>query len=185
LGSLENSGCEFIEISIFLKIMLDEILINEMKAVFGKDAKRIDHALKVMHYAKLLLKEELGGNPEVVIPAAILHDIGIHEAERKYRSSAGPYQEKEGPPIAYRILIKLKISDAVIEEVCIIIANHHSPKKVNTINFKILYDADWLVNLSDEYDCQDKEKLPKIIDKIFLTKSGKKIAKRIYLDGKF
>ena len=33
-----------------------------------------------------------------------MHDIGIHEAERKYNSSAGNYQELEGPAIAADIL---------------------------------------------------------------------------------
>ena len=151
-----------------------------MKGVFGDDGKRIDHAINVTKYAKLLLREE-AGNEEVVIAAAVLHDIGIHEAERKYGSTSGPHQEKEGPPIARSIMEKLGIKEGIIEDVCNIIGNHHSPGKIDTLNFKILYDADWLVNLSDEYEFQDKEKLSRIIDKIFLTDSGKKIARKIYL----
>jgi putative nucleotidyltransferase with HDIG domain len=159
---------------------LENSLIDGMKAVFGDDGKRIDHAINVTKYAKLLLREE-AGNEEVVIPAAVLHDIGIHEAERKYGSTSGHHQEKEGPPIARSIMEKLSIKGSIIEEVCNIIGNHHSPGKIDTLNFKILYDADWLVNLSDEYECQDKEKLSRIIDKIFLTDSGKKMAGKIYL----
>ena len=45
----------------------------------------------------------------VVRAAAVLHDIGIREAERKHGSSAGKYQEVEGPPIARRILEKLSV----------------------------------------------------------------------------
>jgi HD superfamily phosphodiesterase len=159
---------------------LERALINEMKRVFGNDGKRIEHALNVTQYAKLLLKED-AGNPEVVIPASILHDIGIHEAERKHGSSAGPYQEKEGPPIAREIMNNLGIEAIIIEEVCSIITHHHSPGKIDTINFKILYDADWLVNLQDEFRCQDREKLSRIIEKIFFTDSAKKLAKKIYL----
>ena len=40
----------------------------------------------------------------MVRAAAILHDIGIHEAERKHGSSSGRLQELEGPPIARAIL---------------------------------------------------------------------------------
>ena len=47
------------------------------------------------------------GNLAVILSAAYLHDIGIHEAERKYQSTAARYQEEEGPPIAREILIKL------------------------------------------------------------------------------
>jgi hypothetical protein len=80
---------------------------------------------------------------------------------------------------------KLGIDESNIEEVCTIIGNHHSPGRIDTLNFKILYDADWLVNLSDEYDCQDKEKLSRVIDKIFLTDSGRRMAIKIYLNNKF
>ena len=58
---------------------------------------------------------------------------------------------------------------------------HHSPGKINTQNFKILYDADWLVNLRDEYDIQDRNKLASIIDRVFLTRSGKALAREVYL----
>ena len=158
----------------------DNALVQEMKLYFGTDEKRIAHALDVMRYAQLLLTTE-AGCAGVVIPAAILHDIGIHEAEKKSGSSAGPYQEKEGPPIARTIMEKLGIDTKIIDEVCTIIAYHHSPGKIDTLNFKILYDADWLVNLADEYDCRPQEKLIRIIDQVFLTGSGKTLARKSYL----
>ena len=68
-----------------------------------------------------------------------------------------------------------------IEEICQIIGHHHSPGKVNTPNFRILYDADWLVNLADEYDTSDKGKLRHAIDRLFLTGSGKALAIKVYL----
>ena len=117
----------------------------------------------------------------VVIGAAVLHDIGIHEAERKYGRTSGKYQEIEGPPIARKILTKLPFDANQIEEICEIVAHHHSPGKITTINFKILNDADWLVNLGDEFDIQDSRRLSRIIEKVLLTQSGKVMARRIYL----
>jgi len=38
-----------------------------------------------------------------VIPASILHDVGIKAAEEKHGSSAGHFQELEGPEIARKI----------------------------------------------------------------------------------
>jgi predicted phosphodiesterase len=67
-----------------------------------------------------------------------------------------------------------------IEEICGIITHHHTPGKINTINFKVLYDADWLVNLGDECDTSDKAKLAELIEKVFLTQGGKDIARIIY-----
>lgn len=154
--------------------------MGAMTAYFNDDARRINHARRVTGYAEELLKRE-GGDYPVVIAAAVLHDIGIHQAERKYGSASGQYQEKEGPPIARGILIGLGFELGQIEEICNIIAHHHSPGKVNTGNFALLYDADWLVNLQDEYDIRDRGKLSGIIDRVFLTESGKALARQIYL----
>jgi HD superfamily phosphodiesterase len=150
-----------------------------MESYFTGDT-RDRHAYKVTEYVEKLLEAE-GGEYPVVIAAGLLHDIGIHEAEKKYGSTSGKYQEIEGPPIARKILNRRALSVEQIDEICQIIAHHHSPGKINTRNFKILYDADWLVNLRDEYDIQDKNKLTNIIARVFLTDSGKALAREIYL----
>lgn len=155
-------------------------LIQEMKNVFGKDQKRIDHALAVLSFAEQILSEQ-DADPLVVKAAAILHDIGIHEAERKYNSTAGKYQEIEGPPIAKEILIKYKIDETVIEHICKIIANHHSAKEIDTPEFRILWDADWLVNIPAEFPNVKKEKLRKLISRVFKTRRGRQIAIEIFL----
>lgn len=155
-------------------------LMRAMESYFNGDTKRIDHARRVTEYAEELLKQE-EGDYSIVIGASVLHDIGIHQAQEKYGSTSGKYQEKEGPPIARRILTGLGFERAQIEEICEIIAHHHSPGKVASKNFAILYDADWLVNLRDEHDIQDRSKLTNIIEKVFLTQSGKSLAREIYL----
>ena len=158
-------------------------LIKAMEAYFNGDAKRINHAIRVTQYAEEMLKSE-AGDYSVVIGAAVLHDIGIHQAEKKYGSTSGKYQEIEGPPIARRILTGLGFEQKQIEEICEIIAHHHSPGKVSSKNFAIVCDADWLVNLKDEYDIRDRSKLSRIIEKVFLTPSGKARAMEVYLQGK-
>ena len=163
---------------------IKEKLLNELEGYFGNDAKRINHAKQVMRFAEELLKKE-GGDWYIVIPASILHDIGIKEAERKYGSSAPHYQEKEGPIIAKEILIKVGLKKEGIDEICRIIAHHHSPGKINTQNFKLLCDADWLVNLKEEVNTKDKTKLKKVIDKIFLTNTAKYLAEKIYLPSTY
>ena len=151
-----------------------------MEGRFGDDGRRKEHARQVTRYARELLICE-PGEEEVVITAAILHDIGIPASIRKYGSTAGPHQEREGPPIARRILEDLGYPKEVVEEVCTIIASHHSPGEVDTDNFRVVYDADWLVNLKDEYDVEDREKLERIIDRVFLTASGKRVARETFL----
>jgi putative nucleotidyltransferase with HDIG domain len=162
-----------------MKIMRDE-LINEMKNYFNEDERRIEHALAVLNYAEQIQNTE-GGDQLVIRAAAIFHDIGIHEAERKYGSTAGRYQEIEGPPIAESILKKYNIPAEVIKHICRIIANHHSAKDIDTIEFRIIWDADWLVNMSLDFRNAKKEELKKIINKVFRTDDGNKIAKNLFL----
>jgi HD superfamily phosphodiesterase len=160
---------------------LTEQLIKAMKTEFGKDRKRIDHALSVFKHAQEILTGE-GGDSRVVNAAAILHDIGIQQAERKYGTSAGKYQELEGPPIARRIMEGFGLDQSVVEHVCRIVANHHSARDIDTREFRILWDADWLVNIPDEFKNFSKEELQITIEKIFKTETGKKIANKLYLE---
>lgn len=155
-------------------------LISAMETYFGDDQKRIRHAKAVTAYVEQLM--EPGNNYDVCIAAGVLHDIGIHEAERKHGSNAGKYQEMEGPDVARPILQRLGFPEDKIAEICEIIAHHHTPGKVKTLDFQVLYEADWLVNLKDDYDLQDKSKLEKIINKVFRTPRGQALARKIYLN---
>ena len=155
-------------------------LWRAMEEVFGDDERRKAHARQVTYYAEELLKEE-PGDRDIVVTASILHDIGIPESIRKYGNANGPNQEKEGPPIARRILGHLGHPEALTQEVCTIIAHHHSRGEIDTDNFKIVYDADWLVNLADEYDIQDNRKLKQVIDTVFLTEAGRRRAEEKFL----
>ena len=150
----------------------------EMKKYFGTDFKRMNHALKVARYAEQILKVE-GGNPLVVLGAAYLHDIGIHEAEKKYGDPTGRYQEMEGPPIAREILRKLNVSKEMIDEICDIIGHPHSPRVEETLNFQIVYEADWLVNIEEQGMSKDREALEKLIIQHFKTTTGKTLAERL------
>ena len=158
-------------------LLLKERLLVELKEYFGIDIKRINHARRVLDYAEEILRKE-GGSWHIVVPAAILHDVGIKIAEQKYGSNSGHWQEKEGPAVAKRILLKLGFKKDEIEEICQIIRYHHSPGKINSLDFKIILDADWLVNLSE---IKGRDKKEEIIDDLFTTKTAKEIAKKVYL----
>lgn len=160
--------------------ILKEKLIKELEGYFGSDTRRINHAKHVMDYAEELLRNE-GGDWHIVIPASLLHDVGIKIAEEKYGSSKGHYQEKEGPAIARNILLKMGFKKEDTDEICQIIARHHSPGKVDTQNFRVLCDADMLVNFREEVDLTDKDKLKILIGKVFNTKKAREIAQKKYL----
>jgi len=162
------------------KDLLKERISFEMKKYFGTDFRRVNHGLKVARYAEHILKVE-GGNPVVVLGAAYLHDIGIHEAERKYGSPSGDHQEVEGPPLARQILEKLDVEKERVEEICDIIGHHHHPRGEETLHFQILYEADWLVNIEEEGISKDRDRVAKLIEKVFKTATGKRLARELYL----
>ncbi|PIU91286.1 MAG: phosphohydrolase [Armatimonadetes bacterium CG_4_10_14_0_8_um_filter_66_14] len=149
-------------------------LLSAMKQVFGDDRRRIDHALSVLDHAEALLVDH-AADRDTVVAAAILHDIGIHEAERKHGSFAGKWQELEGPPIARRILSELGAAAAFAEAVCAIVGNHHSARGELTPEFDVVWDADWLVNLPEECG-DDREKLAAMAVKVFRTAAGRQRA---------
>jgi HD superfamily phosphodiesterase len=173
--------CQYAEQCLGIQVgAVRERLISEMEKVFGTDKRRINHALAVLDYAEQIQAQE-GGDPLVVKAAAILHDIGILEAERKHGSSAGKYQEMEGPPIAKSILERRGLPADIVEHICRIIASHHSTKDIDTAEFRIVWDADWLVNLSSDFADASRERLKEIVDKTFKTRKGRQTAIETFL----
>jgi putative nucleotidyltransferase with HDIG domain len=178
---MENSSCD--EMMPERGPMLNRKVAEGMMTYFNTDSRRIDHASRVALYAEKLAAEE-GGDPAVVIPAAYLHDIGIKEAERKHNSTAARYQHEEGPPIARAILEKLAATGDLIAEVCDIVGHHHNPRPEESINFKVVYDADFIVNIEDSLRAHTitARTVRKLVSKRFLTSSGKKTAYNIFLE---
>jgi len=114
-----------------------------------KAEERIAHTLSVLSFAERILAGEVIDSPYVVtvcVLAALFHDIGIREAERKHGSTEPKYQHEEGPPIARAILSGLKVRPDILERVCFIVGNHHSRGMIDGIDFQIVYEADYIVN---------------------------------------
>jgi HD superfamily phosphodiesterase len=155
-----------------------------MESVFAEIPGMIDHTKTVLGHA-LDIQGQEGGALAVVKAAAILHDIGIPKARETHGSSSGEYQELEGPPIAREILTRRGFSPGQIDLVCGIVANHHSdadPRIVNTLEFKILWDADWLVNFPRRFRDASVQEKATAIDEIFKTAKGKELARAMFLD---
>ena len=155
-----------------------------METVFSETAGMIDHTMTVLQHA-LEIHEEAGGNPNVVRAAAILHDIGIPRAREVHGSSSGEYQEIEGPPIAREILAKHQVPADAIDLICGIVENHHSdadPAIVNTVEFHVLWDADWMVNFPRRYEGMTSPEKEAAIEEIFKTEKGRLLARQMFLE---
>jgi HD superfamily phosphohydrolase YqeK len=162
--------------------LLKDRIAVEMKRYFRTDFKRIGHAMRVARHADRIGKSEKG-NLAVILAASYLHDIGIPEAERKHASAAPQYQEEEGPPIARSIMIKLGVKEELIDDVCDIIGHHHHPRNEETVNFKVVYDADFITCLEEKHKEKPMEpdRLIRIFKKSLLTASGLQTAKEVLL----
>lgn len=147
---------------------------------YNGDAKRIQHFCKVHSYAKLIAEAENVDDKTLFIieTAALTHDIGIHICEEKYGNCNGKLQEKEGPPIAKQLLEKLDFNDKVSNRVQYLIAHHHTYDNINGIDYQILVEADFLINMYEEN--LSKQAVKNAYDKIFKTSCGKKICKMMF-----
>ena len=150
------------------------------------DAVRIHHLIKVHSFARIIGKADGfdENNQKITELAAILHDIGMHNAEKKYNSTEGKYQEIEGEPLAREILKDAHVPGWIIDRVCYIVGHHHTLSAINGIDFRAVIEADTLVNILDK-KITDKERIMKIRDLIFKTKKGTQLLNQMYLNDKY
>ena len=153
-------------------------LIQKMIAYNHGDAKRISHALKVHNYTKTIAILEKVNEYDLfnLESAAILHDIGIKVCEKKYNSTEGKLQEKEGPAVAREILENLDYKN--INRILFLIRHHHTYINVSGLDYQILIEADLLVNFEEENT--SKEDIKKVYENIFKTKTGKEFCREIF-----
>ena len=140
------------------------------------DPDLIQHFTKVHSYARLIAASE-GIDPhtaEVLEAAALVHDIAIPLCNQKYGRHPGPLQEKEGPPLARRLLSEVGgFDEAEISRVCALVGEHHTVEPVDGIDHQILLEADFIVN-SFENSFSPKT-LRETWEKIFATRTGRSI----------
>lgn len=152
----------------------------QMIAYFGSDVRRINHALKVHAFAAMLgTQEGLSADEQQTLElSALLHDIGIPEAERIYHSTAGKYQELLGPPAARKILDLCAVPEPTQTRILYLIGNHHSYNKIDGTDFQLLVEADLLVNIFE--DAVESLGAASVINQYFKTESGKKLGALLY-----
>ncbi|OPJ63091.1 HD domain-containing protein [Clostridium oryzae] len=156
-------------------------IINEMISYYAGDVRRVNHFLKVFSFAKAIGElEKLDENTQYILEvAAVLHDIGIKVSEQKYNSSAGNYQEIEGPPVARKMLLKFNFEEAEIDRICYLIGHHHTYSNIDGIDYHILIEADFLVNIYEDEIKADQIKIIK--NKYFKTKAGTGFLDKLFL----
>lgn len=178
---------------------MDYHTIYELALPFLDTRENKEHTLISYKFAARLLKEE-GGDPSVVFPAVILHDVGWKSIPENLQVSAfGPGErdielnrlhEIEGARIAGEIFKKVGYAPHLVEEIIEIILGHDSIKEATSINDAIVKDSDKLwrftehgvrVNtkrFSTPSLSLNLDRLRNRIDEWFLTATGIKLAKK-------
>ena len=109
-----------------------------------------------------------------------MHDIGIHLSVEKYGSSAGKYQEMEGPAEAEKLMRKVGgYTESQIERVKYLVGHHHTYTNIDGLDYQILVEADFLVNLDE--NASECDAAQSVYDKFFRTQAGKQMLTDIFL----
>lgn len=155
-------------------------VINAMIEYYTGDVRRINHFLKVYGFAKSIGEMEgLDETTQKILEiAALTHDIGIKNSEKKYNCTTGNYQQIEGPPEAIKLLFKLNFELPIIDRVCWLIAHHHTYNDINAKDHQILVEADFLVNAFE--DNLSSSSIQNFREKVFRTQSGKAFLNNMY-----
>ncbi len=149
-------------------------------ADYDRHAERIHHFVKVHGFAAAIGRMEgLDAQTQFVLEtAALVHDIGIRNCVRKYASSNGKLQEQEGPGEAEQLLRSLGgYTEEEIARVKFLVGRHHTYSNVEGLDYQILIEADFLVNL---YEFADRYRTILAQERIFCTKSGKQLLKSLF-----
>ncbi len=144
------------------------------------DPRRIHHLLKVHAFARQIgLEEGLDPDTQFTLEtAAVVHDIGIHRAEALYGRCTGQDQEALGPDVADRLLTDLGWPRPVIDRVRYLVGHHHTYTHVEGLDYRILLEADFLVNLYE--DGAEPEAQRHAYQQIFQTESGRRLCRALY-----
>ncbi len=148
-----------------------EAVFQDMIA-FDPDRRRTNHLLKVQAYAEMIGRCE-GMDEEDLFwlrIAALLHDIGIKPSLEKYESTAGPYQQREGSPLARDLLTRRSAPVDRVERIAYLVAHHHEYANIDGLDYQILVEADFLVNCDEGK--MDLGGLLSVRDTIFKTGTG-------------
>ena len=156
-------------------------LMGAMTAYDRGATGRIQHFVKVYGLASTIGMLE-GLDPEeqfVLETAAIVHDIGIKISKEKYGNSNGKNQEIEGPAEVDKMLRALGgYTEKQIERVKYLVGHHHTYDSIDGMDYQILVEADFLVNL---YENESRySTVMETREKIFRTEAGKHLLDEMF-----
>lgn len=162
----------------------------------------LEHTEGSLRFARLLLELE-GGDPEIVIPGVMLHDVGWSQVSDEGQLQAfGPAptrpdlnrrHEQRGAEIATEILESVEYDPLLIEEIADIIRGHDSRLTALSLNDALVKDADKLFRLTrrgyyifwEWFPLDFRQYLAAMAEKAgtwFFTETAKRLAREMFAD---
>lgn len=145
-----------------------------------------DHTLRAVEYGKVLAREE-GGDPEIILTALVLHDVGWSRVNYEDFLTAPVFEKKNTPSVkehmaqsvllAREILQELDFPPEKTESVLRIIAHHDQPEIILSlpeIEATLVFEADRL----DRFGPESRLRYQKMFGLDYRTK-----AKEFYASG--
>ena len=158
--------------------------VNDMicKMITYSNGNKYDiaHFLKVYAYARMIgemekLEEKQQKTLEI---AAVIHDIACPVCREKYGNTNGANQEKESPVLVENFLKDTDLDQKMKERIKFLVSHHHTYTGVDGLDYRILLEADFLVNADEGQMSQ--EAIETARERVFETAAGKKLLTEIY-----
>ena len=155
-------------------------IITKMIAYSKGNKHDIAHFLKVYTYARMIGEmEKLAEKEQKTLEiAAVIHDIACPLCREKYGNTNGNNQEKESPKLVENFLKDIPISAEMKNRINYLVSHHHTYTNVNGMDYRILLEADFLVN-ADESSMSEVA-IRNARERIFETGTGKNLLTSIY-----
>jgi len=155
-------------------------LIQEVKGQFEGDQTRLARALTVFQHARELLSRE-GGDPRIVLAAALLVELAVDEPAPTPPSAEKPTPRAAGLAKSRQILASAGLEEDTVECVLRILESCRTDQELDTIEFRVVCDADTLANLPEQNRHDDPDKLREMLTKRLRTGAGRSRAKALFL----
>ncbi len=146
-------------------------LIQKVGEAFDGDPDRLTRTLKVFHHARQLVFSE-GGDPRVVLAAALLRDVGATDR------ATGQAGAAEGPAKARQILQDIAADEETIRSVCEIVAAHEAGRQLDSIESRIVRDAGTLAAFAAEGYGDDPDEQLRTLTRELTTDAAKEWAQK-------
>ena len=147
-------------------------IIRDMIGFYKGNPHDVNHFLKVYAYARAI--GGLSGldceTQRILEIAAIVHDIACPLCREKYGRADGYLQERESEPLLRNFLAPYSLPEEALERIIFLVCHHHTTAGVDGMDWRILLEADFLVNAEENHMSQGQMEAAR--EAFFATEAG-------------